>query len=626
MPTIEELSQAGNHLALQALFYSDGIKTHLDLGSNDGRTLRGLDPGSLTCVEAYEPSVESLRAMGVREAVASDLRPWMRMAVEQGKHYDRVTMFDVIEHLPREAAEKVIDQIEQVATREIVFFVPVETPEMHEDPAFAAYREWGLSQHPEGQQELQRHLSFWSPEDFAKRGYLVLELVNFHGPVDGPQWPAFFAAKYASEEDERAAVARIQAWLEQPAPELPEAHVSEPSYVAGKRHMQLGRGVVVGPYSRIECVAEYYSHHYTPQLTIGEGTTIEWFAHIGCAGKVTIGRDCIIAGRVTIMDHEHGYDATRPLHGQGLRVGEVEVGDSCFIGENVTILPGAHIGDHSVIGAGAVVKGFIPAYSVAVGAPARVVRSVRPGQGLTSIIIPTYNGRDLLESCLQAIEANTPEPHEVIIVDNGSTDSTAEFLGMWANDYPLQVACLSHNLGFPAGVNRGLALAKGDQICLLNNDTEVTPGWLGEMLGVLREYPDCGLVGPMSDNVSGSQCGPRGRGSVPVQRLVGFCLLVRRAVVEKLGGLDERYGLGNFDDDDYCLRALIAGFTLRIARGSFVHHRGFQTWDRVGNTLEDQLAVNRRLFLEKWCQGDETNPIDTSAAAYIALPELVTCP
>ncbi len=164
------------------------------------------------------------------------------------------------------------------------------------------------------------------------------------------------------------------------------------------------------------------------------------------------------------------------------------------------------------------------------------------------------------------------------------------------------------NRGYPAAINQGLAVAKGDTICLLNNDTEVTAGWLDPMLMVLRG--GYGMVGPCSDNVSGEQ-GSGGFGVMGVgdpnaivyydaSRLVGFCLLMKRAVLDKIGGLDERFGIGNFDDDDYCIRAQLAGFYLAIVRNSFVHHVGGATFRAEGIDYQKLLVENWVKFQDKW--------------------------
>ncbi len=233
---------------------------------------------------------------------------------------------------------------------------------------------------------------------------------------------------------------------------------------------------------------------------------------------------------------------------------------------------------------------------------------------MTSIIIPVYNQWELTEACLESIQDWTPGPYEVIIIDNGSQEDIAEQYVRWRNErpswhkyHPQINRTLTHNptnLGYPAAVNQGIALATGDTICLLNNDTEPGEGWLAAMLRVLDEHPEVGIVGPMSDNVSGlqgMQVHPLHPGSIiETQRLVGFCMLLRRSVVDRIGGFDTRIGLGNFDDDDYCVRATLAGFKLAIAVDSFVHHVGGATFRAENIDYQALLERNWVLMKEKW--------------------------
>jgi GT2 family glycosyltransferase len=199
---------------------------------------------------------------------------------------------------------------------------------------------------------------------------------------------------------------------------------------------------------------------------------------------------------------------------------------------------------------------------------------------LVSIIIPTVSlSSDRLRRCLASIDANTPERHVVRVF----TDCERR--------------------GFASTVNRGLQTSgAADYYCVLNDDTEVSPGWLGKMLSVLDYYPGVGLVGPMSDNVSGSQQGVCADGpvSIEVSRLVGFCLLIRRSVVDKIGGFDEAFTSGMFTDDDYCLRARAAGFKCRIARDSFVHHEAGATYQEVGLDYGKAMQEGWQVFSAKW--------------------------
>ncbi len=114
-------------------------------------------------------------------------------------------------------------------------------------------------------------------------------------------------------------------------------------------------------------------------IAIGERVQVGYFSIIASHGPIQIGRDTLIAEHVTIRGSQHRYDqGSLPKQSQGDSVGAVVIGENVWIGANVVILPGVEIGDHSVIGAGAVVTRSIPAGKVAVGLPAKVIKDV-PG-------------------------------------------------------------------------------------------------------------------------------------------------------------------------------------------------------------------------------------------------------
>jgi GT2 family glycosyltransferase/tetratricopeptide (TPR) repeat protein/2-polyprenyl-3-methyl-5-hydroxy-6-metoxy-1,4-benzoquinol methylase len=249
----------------------------------------------------------------------------------------------------------------------------------------------------------------------------------------------------------------------------------------------------------------------------------------------------------------------------------------------------------------------------------------RPDHGLTSIIILTHNQLPYTRQCIDSIRLLTDEPYELIFVDNGSTDGTERYLrSLQASDPTVKVIANAENRGFPAGANQGIAAASGRQVLLLNNDTLVTTGWLARMLRALYTAPDVGLVGPCSDNVSGEQQVPTNfdglegldgfawdwakahdRMVEETDRLVGFCLLVRRELIERIGVLDERFGLGCFEDDDYCRRALRAGFKAVIARDVFIHHVGGATFQGSGIHFAALMQENGNRFHEKWTEPDK---------------------
>ena len=275
-----------------------------------------------------------------------------------------------------------------------------------------------------------------------------------------------------------------------------------------------------------------------------------------------------------------------------------------------------------------------------------------PGVLAASIIILSYNQLAHTRACLESIARHTPEPYELILVDNGSTDGTQDYLRGYAAQHErvLMVANRT-NRGFAAGNNQGLAMATGRQVLFLNNDTVVTPGWLGNMLKVLQEHPQTGVVGPRSNRVLGKQqvedVSYKSLDELPsfaaawaekhagesrvANRVVGFCLLTRREVIEAVGGLDEQFGSGNFEDDDFCIRAHLAGFETRIADDAFVHHVGNATFTGADIDYAKAMQTNWGLFKSKWAIPPETPPfpgyltpdvVPPGVALKVPLPEL----
>lgn len=122
--------------------------------------------------------------------------------------------------------------------------------------------------------------------------------------------------------------------------------------------------------------------------------------------------------------------------------------------------------------------------------------------GLTSIILLTYNELAYTQACIESIRRNTAQPYELIVVDNGSADGTRAWL---AQQPDIQLIANETNLGFAKGANQGLQTATGVNLLLLNNDTVVTAGWLRRLLTHLHAAPSVGLVGPVSNCVSGPQ-------------------------------------------------------------------------------------------------------------------------
>jgi lipopolysaccharide O-acetyltransferase len=156
--------------------------------------------------------------------------------------------------------------------------------------------------------------------------------------------------------------------------------IQPPARILGERRIAIGAGVFIGSNSWLQVVG---SSGEEPAIEIGDGTSIVGGCVISAAQSVVLGRHVLFARHVYVADHMHAYEDTdRPVLAQGItRVAPVEIGDGAWLGENVVVGPGVRIGRGAVIGANSVVLDDVPAYAVAVGAPARVVRSFATSRG-----------------------------------------------------------------------------------------------------------------------------------------------------------------------------------------------------------------------------------------------------
>ena len=157
--------------------------------------------------------------------------------------------------------------------------------------------------------------------------------------------------------------------------------VINPPFRSGNiKQFFLGENSCVSPYGWIECVKSYAGVEYEPKLEIGEDSCIGRFVHIIACGHMKIGRNVVIAERVYISDNLHGFERIdKPVMPQALKhPGPVTIEDEVWIGDGVCILPNVTIGKHSVIGSNSVVTKDIPAFSVAVGVPAKVIKKYNP--------------------------------------------------------------------------------------------------------------------------------------------------------------------------------------------------------------------------------------------------------
>ncbi|MGP0073674.1 MAG: glycosyltransferase [Bryobacteraceae bacterium] len=233
-----------------------------------------------------------------------------------------------------------------------------------------------------------------------------------------------------------------------------------------------------------------------------------------------------------------------------------------------------------------------------------------------SIIIPVYNALKYARQCLESIyRAQSRVPFEVIVVNNGSAPDVAGWLTSELQGRPmLRVLTFDRPLGFARAVNEGARRAQHDFLVILNSDATVTNGWLDGLAEAMRADARIGIVSPVS-----SHCGPgpqlvSGPPEAGAQhplieelrrlieeprRLFFFCVMIRRKLWESLGGLDEIYQLGTYEDDDFCLRARMAGWLLVVDPDVFVFNDASKTFEENRIDREEWLFRNEKLFLER---------------------------
>lgn len=240
---------------------------------------------------------------------------------------------------------------------------------------------------------------------------------------------------------------------------------------------------------------------------------------------------------------------------------------------------------------------------------------------LVSILVVTHDGLAWTRACLESLDRRTDWPRfEVVVADNASTDGTREWLGDEERRGSLRALMLPENRSFAAGVNAAAAASHGDYLCILNNDTVVTRGWLSALVRHLESNRELGMVGPSTNEIANEarvDVGYRelrhldswargftrvraGRAD-PMPMLAMFCALLRRDVFDRVGPLDERFEIGMFEDDDYARRLAADGLSLAVARDSFVHHAGRGSFGALPDEEYRRIfRENRQRYEKKW--------------------------
>jgi GT2 family glycosyltransferase len=253
-----------------------------------------------------------------------------------------------------------------------------------------------------------------------------------------------------------------------------------------------------------------------------------------------------------------------------------------------------------------------------------------PGVPMASVVVTCHDGLPFTKLCLASV-LDDPQSRalEIVVVDNGSSDGTSEYLDALVAHAPcVRLIRNATNLGFPAAVNQGLAAARGNILVLLNNDVVVPDGWIDPLAAALED-DDVGLAGPTTNRIGteaeiettyrtlgemrafARERASAESGVVREQQMAAmFCVALRRSTLQRIGPLDEGFGLGLVEDDDYSARVRAADLRVVCADDAFVHHFGEASFGAlVPSGDRDQLLdENRRRFERK--HGEQWQPYE----------------
>jgi GT2 family glycosyltransferase len=230
-----------------------------------------------------------------------------------------------------------------------------------------------------------------------------------------------------------------------------------------------------------------------------------------------------------------------------------------------------------------------------------------------AIIIISYNSfEDTLKPCIESIyHCKSNIDFETIIVDNGSNSGTLSCLRTLENHFKnLDIIYNPVNAGFASGNNIGIQSIRADYYILLNNDTVVTDHWLDKIVSFFEQHNDVGIVGPTT-NYAGSEQRIYVAASeeVDIMReglywtkkcqgdyfytnmLSFFCVVIKKEVIDSVGLLDEAFGVGLFEDTDYCLRAVQHNYKIVCLEDVFVYHKGSKSFNKLPS-LNDIFYAN----------------------------------
>lgn len=230
------------------------------------------------------------------------------------------------------------------------------------------------------------------------------------------------------------------------------------------------------------------------------------------------------------------------------------------------------------------------------------------------IIVLTWNQIETSKQFFDSL-GNIDVPIRVIVVDNASTDGTREYLRGLTNTSKcdFKVIYNEENFGFIKGVNQGLAFSDAPYVCLANNDLIFTKGWLEEVIHLFEKYNQIGVLNPNSntlgvhkneaqtlDNLAGKLRKEYHGVFLEMPFCSGFCMVIKREVLDKVGGLSEDYVPMFFEDTDFSMKALSAGYLIGVAKGAYVWHKEHASFKVKSPAYRQIFKKSQDIFTKKW--------------------------
>jgi len=207
---------------------------------------------------------------------------------------------------------------------------------------------------------------------------------------------------------------------------------------------------------------------------------------------------------------------------------------------------------------------------------------------------------------MESLHATLPGDCEIIVIDNGSSDGTAEYLSECSS---IRVIANRENLGCAVAWNQGVKASGARWVVILNNDTILSPNWLDGLLDFAREK-GVDIASPafregeynydITEHSREFVCRMRSVARMSIAQ--GICFMVKREVFDRIGLFDEHFRIGQFEDRDFFRRALLAGFVLGTTGRSFIHHFGSVTQNMIRKNMDKNPyeTENRAYFHKKW--------------------------